>query len=327
MTEPTIRLGIVGARGHTGAELIRLVAGHPCFDLAFVSSRELDGQRVADHVEAWRGDLRYTAPAHEALPGQGADAVVLALPNGKAAACVAAFDAAGMDPAFRPPVIVDLSADYRFDDDWYYGLPELTRGDYRGQRRISNPGCYATAMQLAIAPMLDALEGPVQCFGVSGYSGAGTTPSDRNDPAKLRDNLMPYALTGHVHEREVSRRLGHPVEFMPHVAPHFRGITMTANLHLARPFALDEVQARYRDRYGDEPLLQVVDEAPWVSRIAGAQHVEIGGFSLSTDGRRLVVVATEDNLLKGAATQALQNLNLAFGLPELTGIPPPHRKS
>src|SRR3546814_118080 len=145
MAEPTIKLGIVGARGHTGAELIRLVAGHPRFDLACVSSRELVGQRVADHVEAWQGELRYSAPAHEELPGQGADAVVLALPNGKAAVCVAAFDAVGADP-----VIVDLSADYRFDDSWYYGLPELTRGDYRGQRRISNPGCYATAMQLEI---------------------------------------------------------------------------------------------------------------------------------------------------------------------------------
>jgi N-acetyl-gamma-glutamylphosphate reductase len=134
---------------------------------------------------------------------------------------------------------------------------------------------------------------------------------------------MPYALTGHVHEREVSRRLGHPVEFMPHVAPHFRGITMTANLHLSRAFTIDEVQARYRTRYQAEPLVQVLDEAPWVSRIAGAQHVDIGGFTLSADGRRLVVVATEDNLLKGAATQAIQNLNLAFALPEFTGIPIP----
>ncbi len=321
MPEPTIKLGIVGARGHTGVELIRLVAGHPRFDLAFVSSRELDGQRVADHVEAWRGDLRYSAPAHDELPGLGADAVVLALPNGKAAACVAALDAAGTASASTDPVIVDLSADYRFDDNWYYGLPELTRGDYRGQRRISNPGCYATAMQLAIVPMLDVLEGPVQCFGVSGYSGAGTTPSDRNDPDKLRDNLMPYALTRHLHEREVSHRLGHPVEFMPHVAPHFRGLTITANLHLSRPFAPGEVQARYHDRYDAEPLVRVVDQAPWVSNIAGRHHDEIGGFTLSEDGRRLVVVATEDNLLKGAATQALQNLNLAFGLPELTGVP------
>src|SRR3546814_18537663 len=109
------------------------------------------------------------------------------------------------------------------------------------------PGCYVTAMQLAIAPMLAELDGPVQCFGVSGYSGAGTTPSDRNDPDKLRDNLMPYALTGHVHEREVSARLGHPIEFMPHVASHFRGITFTANLHLTRPFERDEMPSHYRE--------------------------------------------------------------------------------
>jgi N-acetyl-gamma-glutamyl-phosphate reductase len=242
--------------------------------------------------------------------------VILALPNGKAAHIVGQFEAAGVDP-----VIVDLSADYRFDPAWYYGLPELTRGQYRGQRRISNPGCYATAMQLAIAPMLNVLDGPVQCFGVSGWSGAGTTPSDKNNVDLLRDNLMPYALAGHVHEREVSRQLGHPVEFMPHVAPHFRGLTITANLRLSIAFDTDEVLARYRGRYRDEPLVRVVEDAPWVSRIAGAHHVDIGGFTLAGDGKRLVVVATEDNLLKGAATQALQNLNLAFGFDEYAGIP------
>jgi N-acetyl-gamma-glutamylphosphate reductase len=161
----------------------------------------------------------------------------------------------------------------------------------------------------------------VQCFGVSGFSGAGTTPSDKNDPDKLRDNLMPYALTGHVHEREVARQMQHPVEFMPHVAPHFRGLTITANLHLARAFERAEVIARYRTRYAGEPLVHVCDEAPWVSTIANAHHVDLGGFALSEDGRRLVVVATEDNLLKGAATQALQNLNLAFGLDEFAAIP------
>ena len=309
-------IGIVGARGHVGVELIRLVASHPNFTLGFVSSRELDGQRVADHVDAYRGERRYSAPSHEQLAAQAVDAVVLALPNGKAAALVAAFDAAGNDP-----VIIDLSADYRFDDRWYYGLPELTRDRYAGQRRISNPGCYATAIQLAIAPMLCELAGPVQCFGVSGYSGAGTTPSDKNDPDKLRDNLMPYALAGHVHEREVSRQLGHAVEFMPHVAPHFRGLTITANLHLTRALDRDEVLARYRDAYAGEPLIRVQEDAPWVSAIAGRHHVELGGFTLADDGRRLVVAATEDNLLKGAATQALQNLNLAFGLAETSGIP------
>ncbi|MEO6263795.1 MAG: N-acetyl-gamma-glutamyl-phosphate reductase [Luteimonas sp.] len=312
-------IGIVGARGYVGAELVRLIAGHPRFELTFVSSRELDGQRVSDHVTDYRGELRYSAPGHGELPGFGADAMVLALPNGKATACVAAFDAA--NPASGGPVIVDLSADYRFDDGWYYGLPELTRDRYAGQRRISNPGCYATVMQLAIAPMRDVLSGPVQCFGVSGYSGAGTTPSDKNDLAQLRDNLMPYALAGHVHEREVTRQLGHAVEFMPHVAPHFRGLMITANLHLSQAFAGDEIAARYRARYAREPLVRVLEQAPWVSRIANAHHVEIGGFTLADGGRRLVVVATVDNLLKGAATQALQNLNLAFGFDEFAGIP------
>jgi N-acetyl-gamma-glutamyl-phosphate reductase len=321
MSTQRIRIGIVGARGYVGAELIRLVAAHPRFELAYVGSRELDGQRLADHVDTYDGDLRYSSPANDALPALGADAVVLALPNGKAAVCVAAFDAASSALASVQPVIVDLSADYRFDDGWYYGLPELTRAKYAGQRRISNPGCYATAIQLAIAPMGDRLDGPVQCFGVSGYSGAGTTPSDKNDPVQLRDNLMPYALAGHVHEREVSRQLAHPIEFMPHVAPHFRGLTITVNLHLAMPTTREAVLERYCAAYASEPLVRVQDEAPWVSRIAGRHHVEIGGFTLSEDGRRLVVVATEDNLLKGAATQALQNLNVAFGLDEMMGIP------
>lgn len=309
-------VGIVGARGYTGAELIRLIARHPALELAYVSSRELDGQRVDAHVPEYTGELRYTAPAHEDLPRLGADVVILALPNGKAGACVEAFDQGGSDP-----LIVDLSADYRFDERWYYGLPELTRGRWRGQRRISNPGCYATAMQLAVAPLKDLLAAPPVCFGVSGYSGAGTTPSDKNDPDKLRDNLMPYALTGHMHEREASTHLGVPVEFMPHVAQHFRGLTVTCNLYLARALKRDDVTARFRHAYEAEPLVRVLDEAPWVSRIAGRHHAEIGGFALAADGRRVVIVATLDNLLKGAATQAMQNINLALGRPELESIP------
>jgi N-acetyl-gamma-glutamyl-phosphate reductase len=311
-----IRLGLVGARGYVGMELIRLVAAHPRFELAFVSSREREGQRLADHQPDAPVDLSYVNLGPEAAAARGADALVLALPNGMAAPFVAAVDAHAPGT-----VIVDLSADFRFDDGWHYGLPELTRGHAAGARRISNPGCYATAMQLAIAPMRDALAGPVQCFGVSGYSGAGTKASDKNDPDKLHDNLMPYSLTGHVHESEVSRHLGHPVQFMPHVAAHFRGITLTANLLLSRGFELEAVRARYRKHYVGEPLVKVQDDAPWVSLIAGRHHAEVGGFALAAKGDRLVVVATLDNLLKGAATQALQNLNLAFGLPETMGIP------
>lgn len=310
------RIGLVGARGYVGAELLALVTAHPGLELAFVCSRERAGQRLADHVPGYSGELRYVAPDPEQVAGAAADVVVLALPNGMAAPYVAALDA-------RAPrtVAIDLSADYRFDDAWFYGLPELNRARAEGRTRISNPGCYATAMQLAVAPLREMLAQPAQCFGVSGWSGAGTTPSDRNDPAKLRDNLMPYALVGHVHEREVTRHLGHPVEFMPHVAPYFRGITMTVNLHLRMKMSLDEVLAAYRALYADEPLITLVDEPPWVSRIAGRHGAEIGGFALSADRRRLVVVATIDNLLKGAATQAMQNLNLALGLPELMGIP------
>lgn len=316
MNPSTFTLGIVGARGHTGAELIKLVAAHPHLQLAFVSSRERAGQPLADHHPGFDGQLHYENLDADAVAAKGVDAVILALPNGLAAPFVAAIEAARPDT-----VIVDLSADHRFEGRWYYGLPELTRRQYDGQRHISNPGCYATAMQLAIHPLLDLLAGPPQCFGVSGYSGAGTTPSDKNDPAMLADNLMPYALTNHVHEREVSAHLRVPVEFMPHVAPHFRGITMTVNLWLNQVQTREQIVARFNAAYAAEPLVEVVDEAPWVSRIAGRHGAQVGGFTLAPGGKRVVVVATLDNLLKGAATQAMQNLNLALGIDELLSIP------
>jgi N-acetyl-gamma-glutamyl-phosphate reductase len=309
-------VGIVGARGHTGAELIRLIAGHPALDLAFVSSRELEGQRVDAHNGGYAGELRYENLDPQAVTAKRADVVILALPNGKAAPFVEALDANAPDT-----LVVDLSADHRFDKTWYYGLPELTRGRWRGERRISNPGCYATAIELTVAPLKDVLAAPPVCFGVSGYSGAGTTPSDRNDPEKLRDNLIPYALTGHVHEKEAAFHLGIPVEFMPHVAPHFRGLTVTTNLYLSCAMKREGVSARFRDAYAGEPLVQVTDEPPWVSRIAGRHHAGIGGFAMSADGRRVVVVTALDNLLKGAATQAMQNINIALGFDEFSAIP------
>jgi N-acetyl-gamma-glutamyl-phosphate reductase len=310
------RIGIVGARGHAGAELIRLIASHPALELAFVCSRELDGQHVSEHSDAYTGALRYENLDPAAVAAKRADVVILALPNGKAAPYVQAIEASAPQA-----LILDLSADYRFDQSWYYGLPELTREHWRGQRRVSNPGCYATAMQLSIAPLKGLLAAPPMCFGVSGYSGAGTMPSDKNDPDKLRDNLMPYALTGHTHEKEAGFQLGLPVEFMPHVAPHFRGLTVTTNLYLNRAMKRDEAIALFKRAYDGEKLVHVVDEAPWVSRIAHRHHAEIGGFALSANGKRVVVVATLDNLLKGAATQAMQNINLALGFDELIGIP------
>ncbi len=311
----SLRIGLLGARGYVGAEFLHLLASHPSLELGFVSSREWAGQPLSAQLPGIDLRGRFDNLDPDSAASAGVDIVVLAMPNGAAAQFVAAIEAKAPDT-----LIVDLSADYRFDDSWHYGLPELTRARFTGQRRISNPGCYATAMQLAIAPMLGELDGPVQCFGVSGYSGAGTTRSEKNDPDCLRDNLIPYALVDHLHEREVSRQLGHPVQFMPHVAAHFRGLSITSNMQLTRPFLLDEVVALYTERFIDEPLIEVNAGMPWTSRAAHRPGAQIGGFTLSADGRRLVVVSTLDNLLKGAATQAMQNINLACGWPETSGI-------
>jgi N-acetyl-gamma-glutamyl-phosphate reductase common form len=298
------RVGIVGARGYVGGELVRAIEATPHLELAFVGSRSGAGRPLAELVEGAQSPLWVEDLSPEDVRQRRVDAVLLALPNGHAA------------PYAEGPlgVVIDLSADFRFDSAWAYGLPERFRAHLRGVRRIANPGCYATAAQLAIAPLKDELAAPPRIFGVSGYSGAGTAPSERNDPERLRDNLVPYSLAGHLHEREISHHLPHPVHFMPHVAPFFRGITLTIDLELSAPQPEDAVRERYSECYRDEPLVHVSGAAPLVRDIAGQPEVRIGGFT--SEGKRVVLVATIDNLLKGAATQALQNLNLALGFDE-----------
>lgn len=290
-------LGLIGARGYVGRELTTLVEQHPQLDLRLAVSQR-DGKSAAD------------------VAAERLDAYVLALPNGASEPYVDAITRARPDA-----VIVDLSADHRFDATWTYGQPERKRADLQGARLIANPGCYATAAQLALAPLVPLLEGPANVFGVSGYSGAGTTPSPKNDPEALRDNLMPYALTGHVHEREVATQLGCRLFFVPHVAPFFRGITATVSVALAQSTTRPQLDARYREAYGREPLVRYQDDIPLVRDIAGKHGVVIGGLTLSDDGRHAVVVSTIDNLLGGAATQALRNLNLALGFSENEGVP------
>jgi len=305
-------IGLVGARGHTGRELIRLLAGREDLKLGFAVSRAMDGQPVTDMASEAPAGLLFEALSPEEVAKRQCDGVILAMPNGQAAPYVAAIEAVKPDT-----VIVDLSADYRFDDSWIYGLPELYgRKALRGAIRISNPGCYATAGQLAVAPMRDVLEGPAHLFGVSGYSGAGTTPNRRNDTEALKDNLMPYALMGHIHEREMSRHLGHDVRFTPHVAAFFRGIVLTAQMEFSRVVGMDEFRAAYETAYGDQPLIRLQDEAPEVIEGATNSGAVLGGFALSEDGRRGVMVCALDNLLKGAAVQAMQNLCLGLELAE-----------
>ena len=319
MSEPFL-VGLVGARGHTGRELIRLIAGHPQLMLAYAVSREYAGRPVSDIAPEDTDECIFEALDADSAAKRRADAVVLALPDGAGAAYAEAVEAHAPHR-----IVIDLSADRRFDNDWVYGLPELMRlqgraDDLAGARRVANPGCYATAMQLAVAPALPLLGGAPSVFGVSGYSGAGTTPNPRNDPERLKDNLLPYALVGHKHEREATRHLGQPVHFTPHVHPAFSGLLATAHLPLAASVEPAAFRRLYEEAYGGELLISVQNDPPTLRDGAGCKGARIGGFSISEDGRFAVVVAAIDNLLKGAAVQAIQNLNNALGLHETMGL-------
>ena len=314
MSEPFL-VGLVGARGHTGRELIRLIAGHPELMLAYAVSREWAGKPVAEIAPEDRDECIFEALTPDEAARRRADVVILALPDGAGAPYVEAIE---RDAPHR--IIVDLSADHRFDDNWAYGLPELNRQQIKGASRIANPGCYATAMQLALAPLGALLDGVPSAFGVSGYSGAGTNPSPRNDQQRLKDNLMPYSLAGHKHEREATRHLGFPVRFMPHVHPAFRGLIVTASAPLKEAIDAGALKRLFEKKYAGEPLISLRDDPPELRDGSSINGVVVGGFAVSEDGKHAAVVAAEDNLLKGAAVQAIQNVNLALGLEEMTGV-------
>lgn len=300
-------VGVIGARGHTGSELMRILGNHPQIEVTLAGSRELAGQAVPS-IEG----LAYESLTPDQVATRDLDAIFLALPDG--------VGGPWTDSISHDTLIVDISADHRFDDAWVYGLPELQRDKIAGARRIANPGCYATALQLSIAPFIAWVDGTPTVFGVSGYSGAGTTPSPRNDPENLADNLIPYKLTGHNHEREGTRYLGHTIRFMPHVHPAFRGLLVTAQIPLASPTTFDEAHRRLEETYEAEALIDVQTDIPTLRDGTELTGVIIGGTTVSDDGLGLTIVAVEDNLLKGAAVQAVQNLNLALGLPETAGI-------
>jgi len=314
VSEPFL-IGLVGARGYVGREILRLIAGHPEMMLAYAVSREWAGKKVCEIAPEETDECIFEALNPEAAAKRKADAVILALPDGAAGVYLGALE------TYAPGrIIIDLSADKRFDDDWAYGLPEHHREKLHHAKRIANPGCYATAMQIALGPLVPHLGGVPAVFGVSGFSGAGTTPSPRNDPQALAENLIPYKLVGHKHELEATRHLGVPVRFMPHVHPAFRGLLVTAHVPLGTKMTIDQVKGLFVDAYGKEPLVAIQESAPELKQGANISGVVIGGIDVSTDGMSAIVVVAEDNLLKGAAVQALQNLNLALGLREHTGL-------
>ncbi|KAF7898158.1 hypothetical protein EAF00_004604 [Botryotinia globosa] len=318
-TQPA-KVALIGARGYTGQALISLLNAHPNMDLRHVSSRELAGQKLKGYEKR---DITYENLSPEDVrrmeENGEIDCWVMALPNG---VCKPFVDAVNEGKGPQNSVIVDLSADYRFDSKWTYGLPELVnRSDIAKATRISNPGCYATAAQLGIAPLVPFLGGQPTIFGVSGYSGAGTKPSPKNDVENLTGNIIPYSLTDHIHEREIGNQLGIEVAFIPHVAVWFQGIHHSISIPLKEKMTSRDIRNLYQERYAGEKLVKITGEAPSVKNISGKHGVEIGGFGVHSSGKRVVVCATIDNLLKGAATQCLQNMNLALGFAEYEGIP------
>jgi len=310
----------VGARGYVGRELVRLALSHPRLRLAFASSESGAGNPISDEVPGAPSDLHYEALDDERVHNDPPDVIVLALPNGESERFMRGFA-----PSQRTPrLVLDVGADHRFDETWIYGLAETFAPAIASASRIANPGCYATAMHLALRPLVGRGAVSACCFGVSGYSGAGATPSERNNPDILRDNLVPYALSGHLHERESSRHLGLPLRFAPSVAAFFRGIILTAMITLEEPLDTNALCALYDSHYASDPLVRTLGRnVPSLHNVVETPFADVGGLEVSRDDpRQVTAVCALDNLMKGAASQAIQNINLAMGWPVTEGLLP-----
>jgi N-acetyl-gamma-glutamyl-phosphate reductase len=337
-----IKVGIVGGTGYTGVELLRLLAQHPQVELAAITSRGEAGTKVSDLFPSLRArvDLAFSDPA--SAPLAGCDCVFFATPNGVAMSQVRPI----LDAGAR---VVDLSADFRLKDlevwkRWYklahaapdlvasavYGLPEMYRERIRGARLVANPGCYATAVQLALLPLVETDfvdHGHLVADGKSGVSGAGRKAEVNLLHAEASDNFKAYAVSGHRHHPEIleslqslegasGRRIG--LTFVPHLLPIIRGILITAYARIVREA---DFQALFEKRFAGEPFVDVLPPGslPETRSVRGANHCRIA-VHRPMGGDTLVVLAVEDNLVKGAAGQAVQNMNLMFGFPETQGI-------
>ncbi|GAA5832028.1 hypothetical protein JCM11251_002793 [Rhodosporidiobolus azoricus] len=336
------RVALIGARGYTGQNLVSLLNTHPNLTLSHCSSRELAGQPLEEYTKEKVAYQNLGFKEIQQLEERGeVDAWVMALPNGVMAPFVEAIDKGAQKKVEeKRSVVIDLGADKRFDESWTYGLPELyNREALKTTKRISNPGCFATNTQLLLAPLLPYISSPPTISAISGFSGAGTkSGKEPKIPAEaLKGGVKPYSLTDHIHEREAGYQLAKLIDqaassegalskedfkvaFMPHVAPWFQGIISTVSVPLSKEMRASEIRALFEEKYADEKLVKVQSEVPEIYQIAGKHGVRIGGFQVHSSGKRVVLVGVIDNLLKGAATQCLQNLNLALGQGEFDGI-------
>lgn len=334
-----IKVGIVGGTGYTGVELLRLLALHPKVDLRVITSRSDAGVPVSQMFPSLRGyvELAFTHPDQAQL--SDCDLVFFATPNGIAMQEAPALLKAGVR-------VIDLAADFRIKDvalweKWYgmkhacpqlieqavYGLPEVNRAEIRQARLVANPGCYPTAVQLGFIPLLEA--GLVDRNNLiadakSGVSGAGRRAEIGALLAEAGDNFKAYNVAGHRHLPEIkqglARAAGHDVglTFVPHLTPMIRGIHATLYAHIEREA---ELQALYKLRYKDEPFVDVMPAGshPETRSVRGANVCRIA-LHRPQQGNVLVILSVIDNLVKGAAGQAVQNMNIMFGLPETTAL-------
>lgn len=338
-----VRAGIVGATGYTGVELLRLLAGHPDVEPVLVTSRGEAGRRVDELFPSLRGhlDLAFTAPDADALAG--CDVVLFATPNGTAMEYAPALLEAGVR-------VIDLAADFRLRDArewerWYgvphacpalleeavYGLPELHGAEVAQARLVANPGCYPTAVTLGLLPLVErGLVDPAHLIAdaKSGVSGAGRKAAVPTLLAEAADSLKAYGVSGHRHLPEIRQTLsavaGRPVGllFTPHLTPMIRGIHATLYGRLADEPG--DLQALYERRFAAAPFVDVLPAGthPETRSVRGSNVCRIA-VHRPGDGDTVVVLAVIDNLVKGAAGQAVQNLNLMFGLDERRGLDQP----
>jgi len=339
-----IKVGIVGGTGYTGVELLRLLAAHPEVELALITSRSEAGLPVAEMFPNLRGhvDLAFSAPDPAALAA--CDLVFFATPNGVAMQSVPELLAAGVK-------VIDLAADFRLKDEtewaqWYgqphacphllgeavYGLPEVNRTAIGEARLIANPGCYPTAVQLGLLPLLKAGlvdAGRLIADCKSGVSGAGRKAAVGTLLCEASESFKAYGVPGHRHWPEIRQGLnaaldgGVGLTFVPHLTPMLRGIHATLYAPLLKPGdATDaDLQALYEQRYADEPFVDVLPAGshPETRSVKGANTCRIA-IHRPQGGDTVVILSVIDNLVKGAAGQAVQNMNILFGLPETAGL-------
>lgn len=334
-----IKAGIVGGTGYTGVELLRLLAKHPGVKLEVITSRSEAGMRVSEMYPSLRGkvDLAFVVPDADVLAA--CDVVFFATPNGIAMKEAKAL----LDGGVR---VIDLAADFRIRDvavweKWYgmkhacpelleeavYGLPEVNREKIASARLIANPGCYPTAVQLGFLPLVEAglvETGHLIADAKSGVSGAGRKAEVPALFSEASDNFKAYGVAGHRHLPEIRQGLstfaGKEVglTFVPHLTPLIRGIHATL---YARLVADADLQALFEARYADEPFVDVMPSGshPETRSVRGANICRIA-VHRPQDSDTVVVLSVIDNLVKGAAGQAVQNMNIMFGLPEQAGI-------